>query len=387
MRAKYFAKGDIFRATLGVRPSFTYIYGARDVIARGSCWLVGSGHSLSVWDDRWLPRPTSFKPVTPRTIPYENYKVSDLIDHANGCWREPLINHIFLPIDDEAILNIPLCSSWPADNLIWHYNSRGFVRHTTCLLTIFRTLGAHHHHITNTSGDLPGDVTSPAQIKLVGWRACVGSLPTAHNISSRVPDFSMTCSVYTHSEDTVTHAILECPLAVQIWGGSDLDTTLWFTRHRTLADCIAKAGENLDKDTFGDFLAVMWECWNARNLFIFRRPDNNLSVLGEGAIVFVRSFRELQNIELSPQTTLHPTYWSPPMTGYCKLNFDVGMVAGNIAGWGFVLRDHNGNVLLAGVSITMVILELQLRTLEPIFMAYIVHLHMESRTSSLKVTA
>ncbi|KAJ8444433.1 hypothetical protein Cgig2_005955 [Carnegiea gigantea] len=144
--------------------------------------------------------------------------------------------------------------------------------------------------------------------------------------------------------DTAMHAILECPLVVQIWGGSGLDTTLWSTH------CISKARENLDKDAFVDFLAVMWECWNAHNCFVFRRPDNNLSVLGKRAIAFVHSFRELQNVELPPQTMLHPTYWSPLMTGCTKLNFDAGIVACTTAGWGFVLRDHDGNILLAGIK-------------------------------------
>ncbi|KAJ8430220.1 hypothetical protein Cgig2_009398 [Carnegiea gigantea] len=49
--------------------------------------------------------------------------VSDLIDFANGCWNEPLINSIFLPCDTELILKIPLCETWPLDKLIWHYNS------------------------------------------------------------------------------------------------------------------------------------------------------------------------------------------------------------------------------------------------------------------------
>ncbi|KAJ8428491.1 hypothetical protein Cgig2_029944 [Carnegiea gigantea] len=185
------------------------------------------------------------------------------------------------------------------------------------------------------------ELQRPPRIKLFGWRASIGSLPAAPHISSRVPDFSMTCSVCTHTEDTTTHAILECPLAVQLWGGSGLDTALWSTRHRTLADCVAKARETLDKDSFGDFLAVMWECWNARNRFIFRRPDNNLSVLGKRVIAFVRSFHELQNVELSPHTTPHPNYWSPPMTG---------IVADNTVGWGFILHDHDAKMLLTIVK-------------------------------------
>lgn len=219
LHVKYFPDDDIFKATLGIRPSFTWrcLYGARNVVTRVSRWLVGNGLSLSVWDDRWLPRPSSFKPATPRSTTYENYKVSNLIDHDNNCWRESLINNIFLPCDAESIMNIPLCSSWPTDILIWHCNSRG----------IF-TIRSAHDMLVNDTQSSGGSSSSqdkhlwhsiwgcnvPPQINLFGWRACISTLPTAYNILTRVSSFSMTCSICTHCEDRAMHTILECPLAV-----------------------------------------------------------------------------------------------------------------------------------------------------------------------------
>ena len=54
LKAKYFPHGDIFQATLGLRPSFTWhsILGAKDVILKGSRWLIGNGNSLNIWDSR-----------------------------------------------------------------------------------------------------------------------------------------------------------------------------------------------------------------------------------------------------------------------------------------------------------------------------------------------
>lgn len=113
LSAKFFLDDDTFRATLGTRPSFTWrcIYAAMGVVIRGSHWLVGNDHSLSVWNDRWLPHPISFKLATPRSVPFENYKVSDLIDHASGCWHESWIKNIFLPCDARLIMKMPLCLS------------------------------------------------------------------------------------------------------------------------------------------------------------------------------------------------------------------------------------------------------------------------------------
>lgn len=68
LRARYFASGDIFSATLRPKPSFTWssILGVRDIVVKGTRWLVGHGQSIEVWNGRWIPRPTSFKVITPK---------------------------------------------------------------------------------------------------------------------------------------------------------------------------------------------------------------------------------------------------------------------------------------------------------------------------------
>jgi len=93
----------------------------------------------------------------------------------------------------------------------------------------------------------------------------------------------------------------------------------WTPRFRTLADCITNASHTLDDDAFGDLLAVMWECWNARNRFIFSSPDRNLATLGKCALDFVRSYH------LHQETTPPPT-WLTPLPGLrcpwvCKTKF------------------------------------------------------------------
>ncbi|KAJ8447046.1 hypothetical protein Cgig2_033615 [Carnegiea gigantea] len=67
----------------------------------------------------------------------------------------------------------------------------------------------------------------------------------------------------------------------------------------------------------------MWECWNARNRFIFKDPDHNLSSLGKKAIDFVHSYRYTFDSKSSPQPTAHKSTWSPPTPGCLKINLIV----------------------------------------------------------------
>ena len=66
LKARYFHNGHLMTAALGSKLSFTWrsLWGARDIIEQGSRWLIGNGEKVRMWEDRWLPRPYSFRPVT-----------------------------------------------------------------------------------------------------------------------------------------------------------------------------------------------------------------------------------------------------------------------------------------------------------------------------------
>jgi len=51
--------------------------------------------------------------------------VAELIDKDNGVWKKPVVRSIFLPSDAEIICSLPLCHSWPHDELIWHFSANG----------------------------------------------------------------------------------------------------------------------------------------------------------------------------------------------------------------------------------------------------------------------
>ncbi|KAJ8425212.1 hypothetical protein Cgig2_011801 [Carnegiea gigantea] len=95
----------------------------------------------------WWHRARLNYVVTPRSVPFENYKVSDLIDHASGCWGESWIKNIFLPCDARLL----------ADNLIWHYHSRGsFTIRSSYHMLVDDALdsSSNHHPKTGICGGL-----------------------------------------------------------------------------------------------------------------------------------------------------------------------------------------------------------------------------------------
>ncbi|KAJ8433506.1 hypothetical protein Cgig2_018040 [Carnegiea gigantea] len=81
-------------------------------------------------------------------------------------------------------------------------------------------------------------------------------------------------------------------------------------------------------------------------------PDRHLDKLGKRAISYIRNYCDQQEIDSSPSTVPHPSTWTPPTAGCVQINFDGGSIGGTHSGWGFAIRDHHGNLLLAGTKHT-----------------------------------
>ncbi|KAL0406460.1 UNVERIFIED_CONTAM: putative mitochondrial protein [Sesamum latifolium] len=121
LRPRYFPSGNVLEANLGHRPSFTWrsIFSAMDIFKAGCRWRVGSGSTIKVWNDPWLPRPACFKPITPLILHLASLKVSDLILQDTIDWNSELVSSLLWPEDRDVILGIPLSKAGCNDTLVW----------------------------------------------------------------------------------------------------------------------------------------------------------------------------------------------------------------------------------------------------------------------------
>ena len=98
---------------------------ARFVLEEDSRWAIGDGPSVSVWRDRWVPRPLTFRILTPPPRSMENLLVSDLISHENKLWRVDLLPSLFDAEEVRLISSIPLSFRGVPDRIMWHYDRTG----------------------------------------------------------------------------------------------------------------------------------------------------------------------------------------------------------------------------------------------------------------------
>jgi hypothetical protein len=109
-KARYYPNSDIIQASSGNNPSFAWrsIQQASWIIKKGSCWRIGSGAKVNIWEDNWIPTMPSCKILTPKHANTIITIVKDLILNTNEQWDKDKIDSVLLPVDRDHIDQIPL---------------------------------------------------------------------------------------------------------------------------------------------------------------------------------------------------------------------------------------------------------------------------------------
>ncbi|KAJ8439711.1 hypothetical protein Cgig2_009535 [Carnegiea gigantea] len=155
----------------------------------------------------------------------------------------------------------------------------------------------------------------PPRIKLFGGKVCAHALATKCNLAKRIPSVGMNCEICGALEESNLHALFLCPFAMEIWVGSTFGVDLLQGMASSATDVLGRVADILDTAQLGDFLAIMWECWNARNRFIFSAKDGWRGGLASRAVGFVKSFREMKEQEVKDPYEQNTQFWKPPDSG------------------------------------------------------------------------
>ena len=225
LKSKYFPTSDVLNAKLGSLPSYSWrsIHGNLEVIRRGSRWRVGNGKLIHIWEDRWLPTPSTYKVISPPNNNPEFLMVSALIDPLTKWWNVSLVKTSFLPCKVDSILRIPLSYSMPKDKLIWLGNKRGE----------FTVKSAYHIAFNLLETKKGGECSSgdpykslwkrlwhlnlPTKVKIFAWRACINGLPTMDAICIRGISNNRVCPICKKDPKCINHAFLSCDFSILVW--------------------------------------------------------------------------------------------------------------------------------------------------------------------------
>ena len=111
-KEKYYPHASFQTSALGKRPSYAW----RSIYA---------SKSIKIWEDRWIPSPSTYSIQSPVTILEHDAKVCSLIDDDTRWWNKPLIYSIFNNEEADIICSMPICPLQQHDRMVWASSAKG----------------------------------------------------------------------------------------------------------------------------------------------------------------------------------------------------------------------------------------------------------------------
>lgn len=220
MKARYFKHSSFMEAKAGYQPSFIWrsILWGREVTENGLRWRIGNDEQVKVYQSKWLPRPDTFKLISPPKLHSET-AVSELINEKHE-WDEELIRQNFLRVDAEQITRIPLPRQPNPDQVVWHYDKKGeySVKSGYQLALKMKTPDmASCSEEKQNFWKAIWYLQIPEKVKIFMWRAFNDLLPTMENLWKRkVVQFPRCQRCYGMGE-SIFHALFACKVSKKTW--------------------------------------------------------------------------------------------------------------------------------------------------------------------------
>uniref|UniRef100_A0A2N9HKH4 Reverse transcriptase zinc-binding domain-containing protein n=1 Tax=Fagus sylvatica TaxID=28930 RepID=A0A2N9HKH4_FAGSY len=193
------------------------IEGAKSLLARGACKLVGSGDSILVWNEPWIPRLPDFKPVPKASLDIiPCLTVAQLMNEAKSQWNQNMLSSLFDQDTILAIQNIPRWRVNQQDRWIWLKTYTG----EFSVKSAFREACQVDQGIeVNAVMKKIWQTQLHQRLKMLLWRIAAGVLPTSDSLIRFLPNLEISCPFCNVCGESVIHLFWECSLARAIWFG------------------------------------------------------------------------------------------------------------------------------------------------------------------------
>ncbi|KAK3189008.1 hypothetical protein Dsin_028569 [Dipteronia sinensis] len=125
MRSYNYPFSTFMRADISVGGSQIWkgLCWGRGLLDTGSRWMIGTGSLVSIFEERWIPRPSTFKVLSPKTR--DDICLVRHLKYPSGSWNDALLLDLFVKDDIGMIKSIPSSNIQRDDSYCWHFSSDG----------------------------------------------------------------------------------------------------------------------------------------------------------------------------------------------------------------------------------------------------------------------
>ncbi|XP_021757322.1 uncharacterized protein LOC110722354 [Chenopodium quinoa] len=151
---------------------------------------------------------------------------------------------------------------------------------------------------------------------------------------------------------TLSHALFSCTAVSDLWDAASCSKLVRVNEFPDFKDLFEAWGnENVKTQQRG--AALLWLIWERRNNKVFNNKESSHNSVLRRMTNLVEDYDKYATRIYcckTPKAPKSPKIWKPPPQGCVKVNCDVAL---NVEGWvglGVVARNHQGEVLFAGVK-------------------------------------
>uniref|UniRef100_A0A803NQN9 Reverse transcriptase zinc-binding domain-containing protein n=1 Tax=Cannabis sativa TaxID=3483 RepID=A0A803NQN9_CANSA len=180
-------------------------------------------------------------------------------------------------------------------------------------------------------------------------------LPMMVQLRSKYVEVATLCPVCSSADETILHALVECPTAATCWERTGIGTGL----HQNCSFLVwcTDVFQQVDKAGKEIVVAVCWSLWNARNDKVWQGKIVGADGIVSSAKNFLNHWQNAQKSVI--ETTFSglipgdaAEHWFAPIIGRIKVNVDAALFSDpHQVGIGLVARDSRGFLIEGSTKI------------------------------------
>uniref|UniRef100_A0A803LAH5 F-box domain-containing protein n=1 Tax=Chenopodium quinoa TaxID=63459 RepID=A0A803LAH5_CHEQI len=192
------------------------------------------------------------------------------------------------------------------------------------------------------------NIEGPPKLRNFLWRACTGPLATLGRLHQRHIRESGLCGCCGGGEESILHALFRCSNVKSMWDMSIFAGLLVDAPFSSFVDLLLWVISKVSKDELMLFVSMVWAAWAYRNSVVFGEPWNNRDIGVLGFTKLVGDYSKYMGAVTPPVrcvAAVSRSGWSPPATGWMRINVDTAVREGWGVGLGAVIRDDHGKIV------------------------------------------
>ncbi|CAN1163874.1 hypothetical protein LINPERHAP2_LOCUS25246 [Linum perenne] len=182
-----------------------------------------------------------------------------------------MLNQVFSPVDVSLINSIPLPLEELLDQFVWQFSDSGaytvhsgydLVHHSISRVPMYGPISPMDAGAWNSIWSFP----VPPKLQFFIWKCILGILPTRVALCTRIKDIVRLCPVCAYTDETVSHLLLSCLLAVRF--GAMMNTPLQAILSSNF--CVVWRRVTQLPPLMGKrIIFFWWRIWKSRNQVVF----------------------------------------------------------------------------------------------------------------------